>query len=87
MNSISHHADYAAACLVLWEQRADYGIYNVTNPGFVTTRQVVGWLGKILQPGKPFEFWANDEEFYHTVAQTPRSNCVMDVSKLIAAGV
>ena len=29
----------------------------------------------------------SDEEFYHVAAKTPRSNCVMDVSKLLAAGV
>lgn len=87
VNSISHRADYAAACLDLWEKRVAYGIYNVTNPGFITTRQVIGMIEKILKPGKQFEFWANDEEFYKVAAKTPRSNCVMDVSKLLAAGV
>ena len=87
VNSISHRADYAAACLDLWDQRAAFGIYNVTNPGFVTTRQVVGMVEKILKPGKLFEFWKNDDEFYRTAARTPRSNCVLDVSKLLAAGV
>lgn len=87
VNSISHRADYAAACLDLWEKRAAYGIYNVTNPGFVTTRQVIGMIEKVLKPGKKFEFWANDEEFYKVAAKTPRSNCVMDVTKLQAAGV
>lgn len=87
VNSISHRADYASACLDLWERRAAFGIYNVTNPGFVTTRQVIGMIEKILKPGKRFEFWANDEEFYKIAAKTPRSNCVMDVSKLQAAGV
>jgi dTDP-4-dehydrorhamnose reductase len=87
VNSISHRADYVSACLDLWERRAAFGIYNVINPGFVTTRQVIGMIEKILKPGKHFEFWANDEEFYKVAAKTPRSNCVMDVSKLRAAGV
>ena len=75
------------ACLDLWERRAPFGIYNVTNPGFVTTRQVVGLIEKILKPARKFEFWENDEEFYRVAAKTPRSNCVLDVSKLLAAGV
>jgi dTDP-4-dehydrorhamnose reductase len=87
VNSISHRADYVAACLDLWENRAAFGIYNVTNPGFVTTRQVIGMIAKTINPGKQFEFWANDEEFYKVAAKTPRSNCVMDVTKLLAAGV
>lgn len=87
VNSISHRADYARACLDLWERRAPFGIYNVTNPGFVTARQVVKLIEKILRPARRFEFWENDEEFYQVAAKTPRSNCVMDVSKLLAAGV
>lgn len=87
VNSISHRADFARACLDLWENRAPFGIYNLTNQGFITTRQVVGLVEKYLQPAKKFEFWASDEEFYKVAAKTPRSNCVMDVSKLLAAGV
>jgi len=87
VNSISHRADYVKACLDTWELHAPFGIYNVTNPGFVTTRQVIGMIQQTINPGKHFEFWANDEEFYKVAAKTPRSNCVMDVSKLLGAGV
>jgi dTDP-4-dehydrorhamnose reductase len=87
VNSISHRADFVKACLDTWKLRAPFGIYNVTNPGFVTTRQVVELIEQRLKPPKKFEFWANDEEFYRVAAKTPRSNCVMDVSKLLAAGV
>lgn len=87
VNSISHRADFVKACLDTWMQRAPFGIYNVTNPGYVTTRHVVELIEKILKPARKFEFWANDEEFYKLAARTPRSNCVMDSSKLLAAGV
>jgi UDP-glucose 4,6-dehydratase len=87
VNSISHRADFVKACLDTWEVRAPFGIYNVTNPGFVTTRHVVEEIEKHLKPAKKFEFWASDEEFYRVAAKTPRSNCVMDVSKLLATGV
>lgn len=87
VNSISHRADFVRACLDLWEKRAPYGTYNVTNQGFVTSRQVAALIEKILKPNRKFEFWKDDTEFYHKAAKTPRSNCVMDVSKLLAAGV
>jgi dTDP-4-dehydrorhamnose reductase len=87
VNSLSHREDFVRACLDLWERRAPFGVYNVTNPGFVTTRQVVRMIEKILQPKRKFEFWASDEEFYKVAAKTPRSNCVLDVSKLLATGV
>jgi len=87
VNSISHRADFVRACLDLWKLRAPFGTYNVTNPGFVTTRHVVEAIEKILKPKRKFEFWVSDEEFYKVAAKTPRSNCVLDVSKLLAAGV
>jgi dTDP-4-dehydrorhamnose reductase len=87
VNSISHRADFVNACLDLWERRAPFGTYNVTNPGFVTTRHVVALIKDILKPPRDFEFWADDHEFYQTAAKTPRSNCVLDVSKLQAADV
>jgi dTDP-4-dehydrorhamnose reductase len=86
-NSLSHRADFVAACLDLWRRRAPFGVYNVTNPGFVTSRQVVEMIQKILQPRRAFDFWQNDEEFYRVAAKTPRSNCILDVSKLLATGV
>lgn len=87
VNSLSQRTDFVRACLDLWEVRAPFGTYNVTNPGFVTTRQVIGLIEQILQPNRRFEYWASDEEFYRLAAKTPRSNCVMDVSKLLATGV
>jgi UDP-glucose 4,6-dehydratase len=87
VNSISHRADFVKACLDTWELRAPFGTYNVTNPGFVTTKHVVEQIEKILKPARKFEFWANDEEFYKVAAKTPRSNCVMDTTKLLSVGV
>ena len=87
INSLSHRGDFVAACLDLWRLRAPFGTYNVTNPGFVSTRQVVALIQQILKPNRAFQFWAGDGEFYKLAAKTPRSNCVLDVSKLLAAGV
>lgn len=87
VNSVSHRADFVKACLDTWEQRVPFGTYNVTNPGYVTTRHVVDLIEKHLKPARKFEYWANDEEFYKTAAKTPRSNCIMDVSKLLGVGV
>jgi UDP-glucose 4,6-dehydratase len=87
VNSLSHRGDFAGACLDLWHRRAPFGTYNVTNPGFVATRQVIDLIQRILKPHRNFEFWNSDEEFYQVAAKTPRSNCIMDVSKLLATGV
>src|SRR5437667_115775 len=70
LNSISHRGEFASACLDLWKRRAPFGIYNITNPGFVTTRHVVELVEKILRPERKFEFWRSDEEFYRVAAKT-----------------
>jgi UDP-glucose 4,6-dehydratase len=87
VNSISHRGDFVRACLDLWQKRAPFGTYNITNPGWITTRHVIELIEKILKPDRKFEFWADDAEFYRIAAKTPRSNCVMDVSKLLSSGV
>jgi dTDP-4-dehydrorhamnose reductase len=87
LNSISHRGEFAHVCVDLWKRRAPFGVYNITNPGFVTTRRVVELVEEILRPARRFEFWKSDEEFYRVAAKTPRSNCVLDVSKLLATGV
>jgi len=87
LNSVSHRGEFVQACLDLWERRAPFGVYNVTNPGFITTRRVVELVQEVLRPARGFEFWESDEEFYRVAAKTPRSNCVLDVSKLLATGV
>jgi len=87
INSLSHRADFVRACLDLWESRALFGVYNVTNPGAVTTSEVVDLIKRILKPHRTFEFWKDDAEFYSIASRAPRSNCILDVSKLLAAGV
>jgi UDP-glucose 4,6-dehydratase len=87
VNSLSHRGDFVDACLNLWSRRAPFGVYNVTNPGCITTRQVIALIQKILNPDRAFEFWANDDEFYRLAVKTPRSNCILDVTKLLATGV
>jgi dTDP-4-dehydrorhamnose reductase len=87
VNSLSHRGDFVRACVDLWEARAPFGIYNVTNPGWVTTREVVEMMQSTIAQGRSFEFWESDDEFYRLGAKTPRSNCVLEVGKLLAAGV
>jgi UDP-glucose 4,6-dehydratase len=87
VNSLSHRGDFVRACLDTWALKAPFGIYNVTNPGFVSSAQVVAMIQRILQPTRAFKFWSDDAEFYAQAAKTPRSNCIMDVTKLLKAGV
>jgi dTDP-4-dehydrorhamnose reductase len=86
-NSISQLAEFVGATFACWEKRIPFGTYNVTNPGKVTTREVVDLIRASGVCTKPFEFFKDESDFMHTAAKTPRSNCVMDASKLARAGI
>jgi dTDP-4-dehydrorhamnose reductase len=86
-NSLSQLQDFVDACLECWLRRVPFGIYNVTNPGSVTTREVVAMIQKYLCPGRNFEFFESEDDFLSKAAKTPRSNCVLDSSKLLATGI
>jgi dTDP-4-dehydrorhamnose reductase len=86
-NSISQLDEFVAATLACWEKRVPFGTYNVTNPGHITTREVVALIQKTGVSHKDFQFFADEAEFMQTAAKTPRSNCVMDSSKLAATGI
>ncbi len=87
VNSLSHTSDFVRACLDLRERGASFGTYNIVNPGATTTRVIVEKVQAILKPNRPFEYWESDEAFYSSSAKAPRSNCILDASKLLAAGV
>ena len=86
-NSISQLDEFARACLQCWRRRVPFGTYNVTNTGAVTTAEVVDLIRKHLAPDRQFRFFASEDEFMQLAAKTPRSNCVMDNSKLRSAGI
>lgn len=86
-NSISQLDEFVAGTFACWEKRVPFGTYNVTNPGHITTREVVDLITKSGVCTKQFKFFANEDDFMHKAAKTPRSNCVMDSSKLAAVGI
>ena len=86
-NSISQLEEFVASTFACWEKKIPYGIYNVTNPGYVSTRDVVEL---ILESGickKDYEFFDDESEFMTKAAVAPRSNCIMSSAKLAAAGI
>ena len=86
-NSISHIDDYINSCLSSFTQECEPGIYNLTNSGSITTREVVEWMKEEGVTDKEFNFFENEEDFMAKAAITPRSNCVMDTSKAERNGI
>jgi dTDP-4-dehydrorhamnose reductase len=86
-NSISELDEFVDATLACWIKRVPFGTYNVTNPGKVTTHEVVDLIRRSGVCTKEYSFFSSEEEFMKTAAKTPRSNCVLDPSKLASVGI
>jgi dTDP-4-dehydrorhamnose reductase len=86
-NSISQLHEFVASTFACWEKRVPFGTYNVTNPGAITTHEVVELIKQSGVSNKNFVFFKSEDEFMKVAAKTPRSNCVMDSSKLASVGI
>jgi dTDP-4-dehydrorhamnose reductase len=86
-NSISELQEFAEATLACWSNRVPFGTYNVTNPGKISTHEVVEAILRSGVCSKEYAYFSSEAEFMSTVAKTPRSNCVLDPSKLAGVGI
>ena len=85
-NSISHRKDFVDACMHLVDEDCPLGIYNITNTGSIDTEQVCSLMREHLNINNDFNFFDSEEEFYKLGAKAPRSNCLLDNSKLLSTG-
>jgi dTDP-4-dehydrorhamnose reductase len=86
-NSLSQLDEFAAACVDCIERQVPFGTYHLTNPGSVTTREVVDLIRRTGLANREFDFFETEDEFLKLAAKTPRSNCVLDTDKAAAAGL
>lgn len=86
-NSLSQLEDFVTACFECYEKDVPLGIYNVTNPGAVSTERVVDLIKKTGVNNKDFKFFEDEADFMSKAAKAPRSNCILDDNKLKNAGV
>jgi dTDP-4-dehydrorhamnose reductase len=86
-NSISELQEFVEASLLCWERHVPFGVYNMTNPGSVTTREVVELIKNSGVCDRAFDFFTSEDEFMRTSAKAPRSNCVMNSGKLRGTGI
>jgi UDP-glucose 4,6-dehydratase len=86
-NSVSHLDEFCQKCVESIEKEVEPGIYNMTNPGSVTTTQVTEWMIEQGVTDKQFQFFEDEQHFMNKAAKTPRSNCVLDTSKAEMAGI
>ena len=86
-NSVSHLEEFCQKCIECFTKDIEPGVYNMTNPGSITTRQVTQWMTEEGLTDKHFNFFNTEDEFMEKAAKTPRSNCVLDTTKAEKAGI
>jgi dTDP-4-dehydrorhamnose reductase len=86
-NSVSHLEEFCQKCIECFTKDVEPGIYNMTNPGSITTSQVTEWMIKEGLTDKKFNFFDSEAEFMAKAAIAPRSNCVLDTTKAEKAGI
>lgn len=86
-NSLSQLQEFVAACIDCFQQNVPFGTYNLTNPGSVTTREVVKMILESGVCDKEYQFFETEAQFMSMAAITPRSNCVLNSNKAIKAGL
>ena len=85
-NSVSNKQEFVSACIQTLTKKVPYGIYNVTNGGYITTKGITEKFKQTIAKDKIFKF-VDEQEFYKNVVKTPRSNCVMSNEKLLSTGI
>jgi dTDP-4-dehydrorhamnose reductase len=86
VDSLSHLEDSVRACLDLWEVNAPFGIYNVTNPGCLTTGEIVEALQHV-HPDFRCALSPAHKDPRGLQSRTPESHCILDSTKVLRAGV
>jgi dTDP-4-dehydrorhamnose reductase len=87
VNSFSHRGDFVRACLDLVQKSAPFGIYNIVNAGALTTLEIVKAVQRIRPRRDRIEPREEDPSTAHSNACTVASSCVLNTSKLVAAGI
>ena len=85
-NSVSNKQEFVSACIQTITKNVPYGTYNITNSGFITTKQITEKFKQTIAKDKVFNF-VEEGEFYKNIVKTPRSNCVMSNEKLLSTGI
>ena len=81
VNAMSNRQDFARAVVTLLEMKAPFGTYNISNPGAMSTNQVIELIKEYISPEQEYTFFTDHEDFNKRV-KAPRSNCVLDTSKM-----
>ncbi len=84
-NSFTHLRDAVTACLQVWNSELPGGAYNIINPGYMSTRDLVTLIRKHRHPGWDPAFTRDDVESNEPLAL--RWSALLATRRLDEAGI
>lgn len=85
--SISQRQEFAEAAIESLIREIPAGIYNVTNPGAISTTEVIEALQRHGLTKKTFTFFKDDADFMSAPGRVRRASCELNTDKLSATGI
>ncbi|MEM6885555.1 MAG: sugar nucleotide-binding protein, partial [Verrucomicrobiota bacterium] len=86
-NSITQVDEMIHACQHYLTKQLPTGIYNITNPGIIKTSELIELIQKNKISDQAYAFYSSAAEFYADAGRTPRSECILDSSKIMSHGI
>jgi dTDP-4-dehydrorhamnose reductase len=84
-NSLTNLDEFVQIAYYSLVKEIPFGIYNMTNPGGISAKQILEIAKEYNIIKEKYEYFQNLEEFSKYI-KTPRSNCVLDSSKISQEG-
>jgi dTDP-4-dehydrorhamnose reductase len=86
-NSFTHLRDAVTAGLQIWNSELPGGPYNLVNPGYMSTRDLVGLIRKHRHPGWEPSFTRDHSEFHEHEPPARRWSTLLEAKRLAEAGI
>ncbi len=85
--SISQRQEFAVAASESLLREIPAGIYNVTNPGAISTTEVIEAMKRHGLTQKRFTFFHDEADFMAAPGRVQRASCELNTDKLSATGI
>jgi dTDP-4-dehydrorhamnose reductase len=85
--SISQRQEFAEAALETLRREVPPGIYNMTNPGAISTTEVIEAMLRHGLTNKAFTFFRDESDFMAAPGRVRRASCELSTDKLLATGI
>ena len=85
-NSLTNIDEFVQICYYSLIKEISYGTYNLVNPNGISAKDILEIAKEYNLKKEKYEYFSNLEEFSRVI-KAPRSNCILDSSKISEQGL